>query len=296
MIGIVDGRNLCFRALVGGEMRTTTGIRTEIPFIMLKVLSRAARDHGITSFVVCWEGGNHPRRMGIHPEYKRREPSPEGLLMREAIDDQQDLVHEMLDALGVLQLQYNGLEADDLVAWCAKSYSVLHDVMIISTDKDFYTLVTDKVNILRSPDKPVLSLKNYESEVGVANPTRYQLIRSIDGDPGDNIQGIPGVGWSTAYEIVAECNSLEEIHTKLQTATKMRHRKVIDNWAHVLRNYELLSFKDNDVSPQAAAELGQYPWPNYNDAKVLSFLVKTQMNSVLANRTDYLGPFGWRQS
>ena len=95
-----------------------------------------------------WDGMNcNARRREVWPEYKRgRKELPED------IGRSLELFREILSyTKNVVQIQVNGYEADDVIATLTRSVTKSdHDeVLIVSTDKDFFQLIGPRVRLDR---------------------------------------------------------------------------------------------------------------------------------------------------
>src|SRR5258708_32770178 len=94
--------------------------------------------------VVIWDGGLSAERMTALPEYKAQRPS-----MPDDLAAQLDEIVAYLGAVGIGSLQQDGVEADDLIASLARQATVrTMGVVIASSDKDFFQLVSPLVGIL----------------------------------------------------------------------------------------------------------------------------------------------------
>ena len=104
----------------------------------------------------------------------------------------------MLDALGIVSVEKDGFEADDLIATLATlAEAEGFDVLICTGDRDAYQLIDDHVTVLY-PRKGVSDLVRTTPQVvrdkyGL-EPAQYPDYAAIRGDPSDNLPNIPGVG------------------------------------------------------------------------------------------------------
>jgi DNA polymerase-1 len=68
-------------------------------------------------------------------------------------------LNDMLDYLPLTTMIYDGMEADDVIAYIAQDLvKEDEEALIVSTDKDFLQLVSDKVTVF-SPTKKKLYTK-----------------------------------------------------------------------------------------------------------------------------------------
>lgn len=225
---VVDGNNMLWRALSSASGNLThNGKLTGGVFGFLNVLRRALYlGAPFQRAVVCWDSGTlSDRRLKVLPTYKgtRATYNPEVLEAMSPADReahirrgfafqaQLDELKPLLNALGVVQLQMFGREADDLIKLAADLYAEAGGrSVIVSADKDLLQLVGRDVDLLmvkpktrsRGRVEKMVTLENFEEEIGFANPERFLLAKCIEGDAGDNVPGAHGVGAKTAAKAV----------------------------------------------------------------------------------------------
>ena len=88
-----------------------------------------------------------------------------------------------------------GQGADDVLAYLAlaKYESNGNKSTIMSTDKDFLQLVSDGVSVYSPTKRAIYRPDKVLHEYGIY-PKNFLLYRMMDGDRGDNIDGIKGAG------------------------------------------------------------------------------------------------------
>jgi DNA polymerase-1 len=107
-------------------------------------------------------------------------------------------LNDILDYLPVQTMIYDGIEADDTIAYLTQHNSIENgnEVVIVSTDKDFLQLVSDKVKVFSPTKKKLYDRQVVFDEFGIW-PQNLLLYRTLDGDTSDNIPGIKGCGLKT---------------------------------------------------------------------------------------------------
>jgi DNA polymerase-1 len=107
-------------------------------------------------------------------------------------------LNDILDYLPVQTMIYDGIEADDTIAYLTKhnESDLGNEVVIVSTDKDFLQLVSDKVKVFSPTKKKMYNRQVVFDEFGIW-PENLLLYRTLDGDKSDNIPGIRGCGIKT---------------------------------------------------------------------------------------------------
>jgi len=140
-------------------------------------------------------------------------------------------------------IEQDGVESDDLLASEAVSLAKQgHDVLIVSSDKDFAQIVDDKIKIMLPPPSAnpklgwrLLDAAGVQEKFGVP-PSQIAHYLALVGDTSDNIPGIDGVGPKTAAKWLAECGgSVECVLEKAAELKPERFREVVAANAERLR-------------------------------------------------------------
>jgi DNA polymerase-1 len=210
---LLDGHSLAYRAFYAlpvENFSTTTGQPTNAVYGFTSMLINVMRDEKPTHVAVAFDVSRHTFRNEAFAAYKaNRTSSPS------EFSGQVSLVKEVLDALGIVSVEKDGFEADDLIATLATlAEAEGFDVLICTGDRDAYQLIDDHVTVLY-PRKGVSDLVRTTPEVvrdkyGL-EPAQYPDYAAIRGDPSDNLPNIPGVGEKTAARWIAEFGSLDEL-------------------------------------------------------------------------------------
>src|SRR5204863_9682782 len=166
---------------------------------------------------------------------------------REAAPDilrrQMGLVRQVLDALGIQQVDLSGWEADDLIA---SAVDVLvargDDVVIVTGDRDSYQLVSDPhVRVLYNrrgvSDYALYDEAGIEEKTGV-RPALYPQYAALRGDPSDNLPGVPGVGEKTAAKLINDYGDLDGVFANLDKLTPKLRENMAAHEARVRKNAE----------------------------------------------------------
>jgi 5'-3' exonuclease len=138
---LVDGNSLTYRAFFAlpSDMATASGQVTNAVFGFTSMLINVIKDQECDGMIVAFDRPEPTFRHEAEPEYKaQREAAPD--ILRQ----QMGLVREVLDALGIQQVEAAGWEADDLIATLStKLVERGDDVLIVTGDRDSYQLVAD---------------------------------------------------------------------------------------------------------------------------------------------------------
>ncbi len=225
---LIDGYALIYRsyfAFIKNPLKTGTGENTGAIFGFTSFLLRILEKYDPDYRVVVLDTREPTFRHDLFPEYKAtREKMPDELR------DQIPRIRDILSALNVAVLEFEGYEADDIIGTLSRRG--VRDglkVVIISGDKDFCQLVGDDVLLLNPgkrnmPDEWVDSGGVVE-KLGVP-PEKVVDLLALMGDSSDNIPGVPGVGRKTAEKLIREFGSLDRLFESLGSLSsgKMRER------------------------------------------------------------------------
>lgn len=122
------------------------------------------------------------------------------------------------EALGLPCLVADTFEADDLAATLAGQYGAEHEIVLITSDKDWAQLVTDNVKIYNPrPNKAGACLfygpAEVEASYGVP-PHRVTEWLALMGDATDDVPGVEGWGKTRAINAVRQTKSKSELLRK----------------------------------------------------------------------------------
>ena len=152
-------------------------------------------------------------RHKMYPEYKaQRERTPE------AISYAIPFIKKIIEARGVRMFVVNGYEADDVIGTIAHRVADKHtemEVYMITPDKDYGQLVTDRIHILRplkGGEYQELGPKEVAELHDLNNSGQVIDYLALMGDASDNIPGVPKVGKKTAAQLLQRFATIEGIY------------------------------------------------------------------------------------
>ncbi len=130
---------------------------------------------------------------------------------------QMPVVKNMLDLYGIKRMELAGYEADDLIGTLSKQGEEQGmDVYIFSGDHDDFQLISDKVSVIMPQSgkgkepRVLFDRKMFEDTYGV-KPEVFVQVKALMGDNSDNIKGVEKVGEKTAFKLIADYGSCEEV-------------------------------------------------------------------------------------
>lgn len=210
---LVDCMNLFFRARHvvhrGADLSEKLGLSMHM---MIASANKVAKREGTDHVVFALEGGGNWRK-DVYPPYKRQR-AVERQQRTEAAIEEDDLYFEVYNQfVTYLDEKTNssvisvpGIEGDDVIA----RFIALHpedEHTILSSDTDFYQLITDKVHMYNGITKELITNKGNFDDNGkpvidkktlefkhIGDPKWLLFEKCIRGDKSDNIfSSYPGV-------------------------------------------------------------------------------------------------------
>ena len=204
---IIDALNMFLRSYVVSPHMDRKGNPVGGTIGFLKSLQKVARDFNADEIIVAWDGHEgSQRKRSMNSDYKGgRKPVRFNRRMIELDPKteeankgyQQVRLMEYLNQMPVIQLVADFTEADDVIA-----HVINHDrykgwlKTIISSDKDFFQLCRDDVQIYRPIQKKIMTKASIIEEFSI-HPKNFALARAMAGDASDNLPGIKGAGLKT---------------------------------------------------------------------------------------------------
>ncbi len=151
----------------------------------------------------------------------------------------------------MLRLEY--VEADDLAAYIVKEHSEDYDhTWLISSDSDWDLLLKDNVSRFSFVTRKEYTMDNFYELHGCDNPEEYISVKVLQGDSGDSVVGIEGVGAKRAYNLVREYGSAMDIYSQIPLEGKQKFvQRINESEDLILLNYELmdlLSFCEDAIA------------------------------------------------
>ena len=216
---ILDGNSIVNRAFYGvRQLNAPDGTPTNGVYGFLAILRKLLDEEKPESVCVAFDLKAPTFRHLRYDGYKaQRKPMPEELAA------QMPILKRVLDAMGILRLELEGYEADDLLGTVAKKCeSEGWDCRIVTGDKDSFQLITQSTHICHVKSRMGQTSTTeytpnlFSQEYGFA-PKHIVDLKALMGDASDNIPGVPGVGEKTAMSLIQKYTDLDSIYRELDT-------------------------------------------------------------------------------
>lgn len=211
---LLDALALIYRAyyaLIRNPRLTSTGKNTNAQFGFTNTLIELLNKEKPTHIAVAFDTHAPTERHTDFEAYKaNREAAPEDLIL--SIPD----IQKIIRGFDIPVVELDGYEADDIIGALAKQAEQEgFDVYMVTPDKDYGQLVSEKIFIYKPPafgnKAEIMGPKEVCAKWGIENVSQVIDILGLMGDASDNIPGIPGVGEKTAAKLLAEYGTLENV-------------------------------------------------------------------------------------
>lgn len=211
---LLDAFALVFRAyyaLIRNPRVTSTGRNTNAQFGFTNTLIELINNQKPTHMAVCFDTHAPTERHTDFADYKaNRQETPEDILS--AVPD----IKKIIEGFNIPVIAIDGYEADDVIgALSVQAEKAGYEVYMVTPDKDYGQLVTEKVKIYKPPYQggnfEILGPKEVCEKWDIENVSQVIDILGLMGDSVDNIPGIPGVGEKTAAKLLKEFGTLENV-------------------------------------------------------------------------------------
>ncbi len=211
---LIDAYAMIFRgyyALIRNPRLTSKGLDTSAIFGFTNSLIELIRREKPTHLAVVFDVGQASVRTEDFADYKaNRSETPEAIKI--AIP----YIHKILQAMHIPILGVEGYEADDVIGTIAcKAEKEGYTTFMVTPDKDFAQLVTDKIKIykpgLKGGDIEILGVDEVKAKYEIEDPKQVIDFLAMMGDAVDNIPGLEGVGEKTAMKFLKEFGNIETL-------------------------------------------------------------------------------------
>ena len=202
---VIDGLNLFFRNFAMLNMVNPDGVHIGGLGGFLRSLGALIRQTQPTSVYVVFDGaGSTTNRKNLLPEYKsgRNLQRITNWEVFEDLDDEHDSkvdqIVRLIQYLKLLPIKttiIDKVEADDIIAVLSQRLvdKFNSTVFVVSSDKDFVQLITDKIILYRPIEKEYYTPETVKDNFGVLGEN-FIIYKTLLGDNSDKIPGVKGLG------------------------------------------------------------------------------------------------------
>ncbi len=259
---VFDGNSILNRAFYGVRpLSNRAGLPTNAVFGFINILRRAIDSVGGSPAyaAIAFDRKEPTFRHQMCDFYKaNRKGMPEELAV------QMPILKEVLDQMGIMRIEKEGFEADDLLGTLSRICEKDGDECVIVTgDKDSFQLITDETRVLHVKSRMGqtetinYTKARFEEEYGF-EPIKMIDLKALMGDSSDNIPGVAGVGEKTALDLLHRFGSLDGVYANVESPDIKEgvRKKLIAGEESAKMSYELATIITEaplELEPKAAA-------------------------------------------
>lgn len=254
---IVDGLNHYIRSFTAVPTLNGDGVHVGGITGFLVGLSYIIRKLQPTRVILVFDGSNSTKKRkqmlssyksgrAIKDNLNRRYMFESAEHERESMKIQFKRLYEYLILLPVNIIILDNTEADDVISYISSFFK--NEVIICSTDKDFYQLINESVSIYNPIKKEIITSQTI-MEKFPTSPQNFIHYKCIMGDKGDAIDGINGIGAVTIGKLLPILKddkrySIDEIFEYLENVDNSNKDKILNNRELYERNFNLMQLHD----------------------------------------------------
>ena len=278
---VIDGNSIMNRAFYGIRTLTNSqGVNTNALYGFLTTLHRHLKEEEECRVAAAFDLKAPTYRHEMFKDYKAgRKPMPEELR------EQFPIIKQMLDALGVVRIEREGLEADDIIGILSRECSDDGEKCVIITgDRDEFQLTDENVTVKLATTKQggtqdeIYTPAEIKAKYGL-DVSQLIDLKALMGDSSDNIPGVAGVGEKTAVTLLKKYGTLEGVYENIEEIkgalkTKLENGKdsafMSRELGRIIRKSDLLDITEKDILP-----------PKMNESEFLSLLRKYDLKRII---------------
>lgn len=216
----------------------------------METVNSLRRSYNCEKLILAGDWGKSLFRKTIYPEYKANREEKNA----EQTDSEREAFLAFLEEVGsILEtyeetteypvLRFKGVEADDIAAYICKKRSKynIHEIWLMSSDKDWDLLVAPDISRFSYVTRKEVTWDTWNEHYDY-EPEDHISIKVLQGDSGDNIKGVPGIGPKKAHELVKTYGTAYDIIANLPIQSKYKYIANLNAFGgdNLILNYKLM--------------------------------------------------------
>ena len=305
----IDGLNLFFRNFAMLNIVNEHGVHVGGLGGFLRSLGTLINAIQPTSMYVVFDGENSSmNRKNILSEYKagRHQSRITNWDIFEDVGDEHDAkvdqivrLIDYLKCLPVKTVALDKVEADDIIAHLASKITSNNDnsrAFIVSSDKDFIQLASDKICVYRPIEKDYYTPDTVQKKFNVL-PENFILYKVLMGDSSDKVPGIKGLGEKKLRKLFPELlersltlDDIIEISAEKHKEHLIYSRVVLQE-NDLRNNYKIMNLHEpmiNEVETEYLNSLIEEQPPVLNPKPFLRFYQEDGLRHLIKNPEFWL--------
>ena len=291
---IIDGHSMVFRAwfAIPERLTTSTGKDTRGAYGFLATLMRTIRERKPTHLAITFDTRAPTFRDELFDEYKAHRPpvDPE-------LHAQIPMVEDIAKAFNIPVYKLDGFEADDIVGTlCNLAEKQGFNSIILTGDADQLQLVSEQTKLLMYSGFGEVRLYDEDAvkeRYDGLGPEFVAEIKALEGDPSDNIPGVPKIGKKSARTVLNKFGHFPNLFSNLDRITEipkseLRGAKgIMDR----LKEHEKTAYKGLELTKivrdvPIEIDLSDTEFGNYSKDVVVEILEKMEFRTIIRQIPD----------
>src|SRR5262244_2899984 len=302
-IFLVDGSSYIFRAYFamfkaaqqrGQKLTRSDGLPIGGVLAFSNMLWKMLREglNGVkpTHIAAVFDYAAKSFRNEIYEDYKGHRPEPPDELI-----PQFPLMRDAVRAFGLIPIEQEGYEADDIIATYARqALEAKADVTIVAGDKDLMQLVRPGVAMfdpMPGRERPI-GIEEVIEKFGVP-PEKVTEVQALIGDSTDNVPGVPGIGVKTAALLINEFGDLETLLARAGEIKQEKSRQSLIEFAEQARMSKRLVLLDDRVPVEREIHLlcldGASCLEGVDPQRLIAFAKAMEFNDLTRRASAFVG-------
>jgi len=239
---IVDSLNLAFRYKHSGA--------TDFAEDYLRTVQSLKKSYKASHVIIAGDQGSSTYRKAIYSEYKQNRKDKQALSTPEEqaafeafFEEFVKVIDNFSETTNYPVFRFDKVEADDIAAYIVKHRKRFNidNVVLVSSDRDWDLLVAPDVMRFSYVTRKEVTWDNY-NEHYEWSPEQYISIKCLQGDHGDNVPGVPGIGPKKEMALVQEYDTTYEIIASLPISSKYKYIQNLNEFGadRLMLNYQLM--------------------------------------------------------
>jgi DNA polymerase-1 len=267
---IIDAMAMAYRAyfaFINRPLVTTKGEPTSAVYGFINQLIKVFTDHKPDYIAVAFDSKEKTFRHDKYENYKSsRAKMPDDMF------PQLDRIKQLIEIMNIPLYIIPKYEADDIIGTAAcKAEAEGLETFIITPDKDFNQLITDKVKVIKPGGKSTDEIVVYDA-MKVKEELGFEPKQMIDylaliGDSSDDIPGVAGIGPKTAIPLIQKYGSIENLYEHIDEIEKPAlMKKLIDGKENAILSKDLATIHC-EVPLEFNFENAKFTKPDYESLR-----------------------------
>jgi DNA polymerase-1 len=243
---ILDSLNLAFRWKHSGE--------TDFLDAYIKTVESLKKSYNCGKVIIACDKGSSSYRKSIYEDYKQNRKDKQALSTPEEqaaferfFDEFMRVIDNFAETTNYPVFRFDKVEADDIAAYIVKHRKQfgIDQIWLISSDRDWLLNLAEGVSQFSYVTRKEFTVDNWNEHYDHSIED-YISIKVLQGDSGDNIPGVPGIGPKKALQLVREYGSAYDIIANMPIQSRYKYIQNLNEFGadRLILNYQLMDLQE----------------------------------------------------